>query len=433
MPEWQRYGAVEYSRPAPLAEEISSGSRIPIGRARELLRNSAARVRRLLRLEANPVSWADDGVQFQNVAGILLVAPRVELEVAPKFLGDAPGWREDFFLLATLSSHGRLLDREGLNSSSRETSDLATLIGRSLVEMYNQNRRRPLRAYRRLPHTGFSLEGDFDAEDLTFPGEDGFDQEVTTFTSKNSYNAVLRAAASRLAGVVPDVETRARLEHVAQRLPRQAVPTRLSERRLPSRGRSWQPAYDLAVDILRGFGGTFDPKNLFAPGFVVSTWQIWEDLVSVALRLGFGPSGVSVQPRHRLGSRVVGGVSTPVNVRPDCVVAVETESGRRRVVVDAKYKGNVDRGERSVSSSDTYEALAFSRATGVDEVVLVYPMTVGNGPTPLGLVGCAGEFASIRVENTVIRAVEVGVRGVSETNGLRRFAGALRSEIVGAR
>ena len=429
MSEWQRYSAAEYSRPAPLAEEISTGSRIPIGRAKDLLINSAARVRRVLRLEANPISWMDGGVQFQNVAGILLVAPRLELEVAPKFLGEAPGWREDFFLLATLSSHGRLLDREGLNSSSRETSDLATLIGRSFVEMYNQNRRRPVRAYRRLPHTGFSLEGNFEPEELTFPGEDGFDQEVTTFTSRNSYNAVLRAAASRLATVVPDVETRARLGHVAQHLPRQAVPTRLSERRLPSRGRSWQPAYDLAVDILRGFGGTFDPKNLFAPGFVVSTWQIWQDLVSVGLRLGFGAKNLSVQPRYRLGSRSVAGKASPVSVTPDCVVVIEAGEEQRLVVVDAKYKGNVDRGDRSVSSSDTYEALAFSRATGVNEVVLVYPITIGSGAEPLGRVGYGSEFASISVEETRIRAIEIGVRGVSETGGLRRFANVLRSEI----
>ena len=429
MSEWQRYGAVEYSRPAPLAEEISRGSRIPIGRARDLLSDSAVRVRRLLRLESIPVSWMDGGVQFQNVAGILLVAPRLELEVAPKFLGDAPDWREDFFLLATLSSHGRLLDREGLNSSSRETSDLATLIGRSFVEMYNQNRRRPVRAYRRMRHTGFSLEGDFDPEELTFPGENGFDQRVTTFTSRNSFNAVLRAAASKLANIVPDVETRTRLEHVAQHLPRQAVPTRLRVRRLPSRGRSWQPAYDLALDILRGFGGTFDPKNMFAPGFVVSTWQIWEDLVSVGLRLGFGAKNISVQARYRLGSRSIGGNASPVSVTPDYVVDIGAGQDQRLVVVDAKYKGNVDRGVRAVSSSDIYEALAFSKATKVNEVVLVYPMTSGSETESVGRVGNGDEFSSIRVDETRIRAVEIGVSGVSETGGLRRFASVLRSVI----
>ena len=298
--------------------------------------------------------------------------------------------------------------------------------------MYNQNRRRPLRAYRRLGHTGFSLEGDFEPEQLSFPSEDGFDQEVTTFTNRNTYNAVLRAAASRLATVVPDVETRARLGHVAQHLPRQAIPRRLGNKRLPSRGRPWQATYDLAVDILRGFGGTFDPKNLFAPGFVVSTWQVWEDLVSVGLRLGFGTRRVAVQSRHKLGSRVAGGVSSSVNVKPDCLVTIETEEGRRSVVVDAKYKGNIDRAQRGVSSSDTYEAIAFSKATGVKEVVLVYPMTVGRGPTSLGPVGYASEFEAVTVENTRIRAIEVGVRGVSESNGLVRFANALRSEIANA-
>ena len=135
-----------------------------------------------------------DNVQFQNVAGILLAAPRLEFEVAPKFLGNVPGWREDFFLLAVLSSHGHLLNRERLSSSSRETSDLATLIGQTFVEIYSQNRRRPIRTYRRLPYTHFALEGDFEPEDLMFPVEDGFRQKVSVFTGMNSYNATLRSA-----------------------------------------------------------------------------------------------------------------------------------------------------------------------------------------------------------------------------------------------
>ena len=432
MAEWQRFSVVEYSRPVPLADEIARGSRVPVDRVEKLLINSAERVRRLLRLESSPVSWAGGRVQFQNVAGILLIAPQLELEIAPKFLGDASGWREDFFLIATLSSHGRLLDREGLNSSSRATSDLATLIGRNYVEMYNQNRRRPLRVYRRPQHTGFSLEGDFAPEELSFPGEDGFAQEVTTFTRRNSYNAVLYSAAIQLAAVVPDVETRARLENLAQHLPRQAAPSRLNGRPLPSRARSWQPAYDLALDILRGFGGTFDPKNLFAPGFLVKTWQIWEDLVSLGLRLGFGPKQLYVQPRYRLGSRSVDGKDTPVSVTPDCLVSIDSEKGRRLIIVDAKYKGNFDRSDRSVSNSDIYESLAFSRATGVNEVVLVYPMSIKSGSEYRGPVGCAREFARIQVEDTHIRAIEIGVQGVSDTGGLRRFVNSLRSEICNA-
>lgn len=430
MSEWRRYTAVEYGQPAALADKISEGSGLSVSHVRDLLGRSAARVARVLGLEATPVSWSDGNVQFRDLAGILLLAPRLELEVAPKFLGDSPGWREDFFLLATLSRHGRLLDREGLHSSPRETSDLATLIGRSFVEMYQRNRRRPLRAYRQLPYSAFSLDGDFEPEQLCFPGEDGFDQVVTTFTNRNVYNAVLRAAATQLALRVRDFETRTRLEQVAQQLSPQEPPRRVGNVRLPSRGRFWQPTYDLAVDILRGFGGTFDPKNLFAPGFLVSTWQLWEHLVSVGLRLSFGAQCVFVHPRRPLGLKIVAGVSSQVHVTPDCLVVLEIDGGRRSVVVDAKYKGNIDRAGRSVSSSDLYEALAFSRATAVNEVVLVYPMTVGVGAVPSGSAGYAAEFERIKVADTRIWAIEVGVRGVSETGGLRRFASSLESQII---
>ena len=152
--------------------------------------------------------------------------------------------------------------------------------------------------------------------------------------------------------------------------------------------------------------------------------------MSVGLRLSFGAKNLSVQPRYPLGSRSIAGKTSPVSVTPDCVVAVGAGEEQRLVVVDAKYKGNVERADRRVSTSDTYEALAFSRATGVDEVVLVYPMVIGSGRAgPRGWVGYGSEFASIRVDETRIRAIEVGVRGVSETGGLRQFASVLRSEI----
>ena len=430
MSEARRFKAVEYAPPAPLAEEISTGSGITVDGATTLLAAAGSRVGRTLGLEANPVFWKDGRVQFQNVAGILLLASRLELEVAPKFLGSAPGWREDFFMLATLSSHGRLLDNDGLASSARKTSDLSTLIGRALVEMYNRNRRRPLRSYRRLRHTSFSLEGDFDPAQLSFPSDDGYDQEVTRFTDRNAHNAVIRAAATKLASVVPDVETRTRLERVAQQLPIRSPPARLHKRRLPSRGRHWQSTYDLAVDVLRGYGGAFDPQNLFSPGFVVSTWQIWECLVATCLRLRFGAQGVFVQKRYPLGRRRSEGGWSPMHVIPDSLVIIETEDGRRRLVVDAKYKTNIRYRRPQVLNADVYEALAFSKATGTGEVVLVYPMALDGKGVESGAVGGASEFTRIEVGETRIRAIEVGVRGVSQANGLRILANALHSEVL---
>lgn len=427
MRQWQRFTAIEYAKPSALHEEIARRSNVSASTARELLLRAGDRVRGILGLESVPLAINADRFQFQNVAGLLVLASGLELEIAPKFLGSAPGWREDFFLLAMLSHHGRLLDGEGLKSSALATSDLATLIGRSLIEMYWKNQRRPLRTYRRLPHMEFAIEGDFNPEDLPVPSEEGFPQSVTTFTRENPYNAVIRAAAAGLAPVVPDVETRMRLERLAQHLPHQQWPSRLQDRRLPSRSRAWQPTYDLSLDILRGLGGAYDPKNALAPGYVMQTWQVWEQLVSLSLRNAFSPKNVLLQSPNKLGMRTQDGVVRALNVVPDAIIT--TTAGARRVIVDAKYKGHVDRSYTSISNADIYEALAFSRATGIREVVLVYPRPVEGSLSPSDEVGYAAEFARAVADGVLIRAIELSVCGISGRQGLKRFTDALASRV----
>ncbi|MCM2561746.1 McrC family protein [Lutimaribacter sp. EGI FJ00015] len=430
MREWQRITATEYAKPAALAEQIARKSDISVGKARELLLGAGERVRGMLGLDAAPIALVGDKVQFQNFAGLLVLARGLELEVAPKFLGDVEGWREDFFLLATLSHHGRLLDDEGLQAAAQANSDLATLIGRSLVEMYWRNHRRPLRTYRRLRRTEFAIDGDYDPEDLITPAEDGFVQEVTSFTRINPYNGVIRAAAAQLAPVVPDAETRARLERVAENLPRQRAPSRLDNRQVPSRARSWQPTYDLSLDILRGLGGAYDPRNALAPGFVMTTWQVWEHLVSIALRSGMGGKNVSIQAGHRLGVRMKGTEKSPLTVYPDALASVHEATGIRKVIIDAKYKGHVERrGAQSVSNADIYEALAFSRATAVNDVVLAYPKSADPSNPERCTVGNAVVFSNVTVEDVNIRAVELGVCGISRRDGLKKFVTALSGVI----
>jgi|TARA_R110002049_G_scaffold12487_5_gene55840 5-methylcytosine-specific restriction enzyme subunit McrC len=429
MRSWQRYTAVEYAKPAALAEEIAKTSDIPLGKARELLLNAGSRVRGMLGLESSPVALNADRFQFQNFAGLLVLAPGLELEVAPKFLGSTQGWREDFFLLATLSHHGRLLDQEGLKSSSDATSDLATLIGRSLVEMYWRNQRRPLRSYRRLHHKEFAIEGEFEPEDLVNPGEEGFDQQVTAFTRLNPYNAVIGAAAAQLAPVVPDAETRARLERVARHLPRQPAPSRLKDQRLPSRTRGWQPTYDLSLDILRGLGGAYDPKNALAPGFVMQTWQVWEHLVTISVRSALGGKNVSAQSGRVLGKRYTGSNSTDLNVYPDVIATIHSEEGTRQVIIDAKYKGHIERGRLSVSNADIYEALAFARAASIKDVVLAYPCIAAEVSASNKEVGHVAEFSRIDVEGVTIRAIELGVCGISQRGGLKKFCSAICAAI----
>ena len=324
-----------------------------------------------------------------------------------------------------LSHHGRLFDRDRLRSSARRDSDLVTLIGRSLIDMYWSNFRRPLRSYRRLDQTEFAIDGDFDPEDLFTPSEDGFRQHVTSFTRHNPYNAIIHTAASQLASLVKDVETRALLQRVAHHLPRQRPPVRIRNHRLPSRSRSWQPAYDLSRDILRGFGGSYDPKDIVAPGFIMQTWQAWEHLVSLSLRIAFGVRNVSLQPHFSIGTRRHGSVATTLGVRPDALVRISSDVGVRRILVDAKYRGHVERSSFTVSNADIYEALAFSRATSIEEVVLAYPRRAEREPTPAVEVGSVREFCRIQVDDVLIRACELGVCGISRRGGFIKFVRAL--------
>ena len=429
MRKWQRITAVEYAKPVALAEEIARSSHISVGHARELLLAASDRARGLLNLDVAPVSFTGEKVQFQNFSGLLVLGDGLELEVAPKFLGNVNGWREDFFLLATLSHHGRLLDEEGLRATAQKNSDLATLIGRSLVEMYWRNHRRPLRSYRRLRQTDFAIEGDYDPEDLITPAEDGFIQQVTSFSRINPFNSVIRTAAAQLAPVVPDSETRARLDRVAEHLPRQRAPLRLKDRQVPSRARSWQPTYDLALDILRGLGGAYDPNYMLAPGFVVRTWQVWEHLISIALRSGLGGKNVSFHAGHQLGVRTTGKQRSKLNVVPDVLASVLEATGVRKVIIDAKYKAHFERGTQSVSNADIYEALAFSRATCIQDVVLAYPKTFDSADPESSTVGKAIEFSNIIVGDVRIRAIELGVRGISRRGGLKEFVDALSGAV----
>ena len=425
--ERRRFQAVEYAKPAPLVASLSAHAELTHGQARELLDTAGERLRTSLSLERVPFEWVGERVQFTNFAGVFLLAPGMELEVAPKFLGHTEGWREDFFLLATLDKHGRLLDDQGIRAHASATSDLFTLIGRSLVEMYWRNQRRPLRAYRRHAVQDFALDGDFDPSDLLLPEEEGFEQVATSFTRQNPYNAVISAAASRLAPVVSDPETRARLERVAHNLPRQALPLRVESRRVPSRARTWQPTYDLAVDILQGLGGSYDAGSAIAPGFVLKTWQAWEALVTLALRMSFGAGNVASQSSSELGRRMaLGGKDEAIVVRPDNAV----RTGGRSILVDAKYKGNVEAGQATISNADVYEALAFAQATGVQDVVLAYPRRItGAGTAAADVAGGFHAFSTVRVGDVAIHGVEFGVRGISQAHGLRTFAKAFSTYV----
>ncbi|QDA57206.1 5-methylcytosine restriction system specificity protein McrC [Thermomonas aquatica] len=424
-----RLSLVEYGSPVDLSREIGAAIGVDRTKANSLLIEAGNRAASNLGLKYNPISVDAIGARAIDFAGLIRLAPALELEVAPKFLGldDADAtWREDFFFLSTLSRHGRLLATERLSASGGAPRDLSTLVARSITSMYEARKRRPLRSYRRVREADFFIDGDPDPVDLIFPSPDGFEQEVIRFDRRNGWNADIVAAAKGLLPEVSDPSAAGSLVRLIEDLSPQSGPAN-RRKSLPARHRAWKPLHELSIDVLGGLGLNYKQGQAHAPGYLVSTWRVWEDLLTVAARLGFGRSAVVPQKGFTLGTRVKSttGAVRNVTVVPDCVI--EAEGARPRLLLDAKYKGHIEKGQLRISEADMYEALAFSRATGCNLVVLAYPAQLGDVPLP---VGACTEFEKVQVDAVKIVGIQIETRHISRTGALKAFAGNLASSIA---
>lgn len=416
-----RFSLVEYGAPVDLSRDIAAAIGVDRSKASSLLTDAGNRAASSLGLSYNPISLDAKGVRAIDFAGLIRLAPTLELEVAPKFLGldDADAaWREDFFFLSTLSRHGRLLASERMSSSGGVPRDLSTLVARSITSMYEVCKRRPLRSYRRVREADFFIDGDPDPVDLIFPSPDGFEQELIRFDRRNSWNTDIVAAAKELLAEVSDPSVTGSLVRLIEDLSPQNAPAN-RRKPIPARHRAWKPLHELSVDVLKGLGLNYKQGQAHAPGYLVATWRVWEDLLTVAARLGFGRSAVVPQKGFTLGTKTkIGtGAVSKLSVYPDCVI--EAEGARPRMILDAKYKGHVERGQLRISEADIYEALAFSRATDCNLVVLAYPARPDNKPQT---VGTCTVFEKVKVDAVQIVGIQVEIRQISKSGALRMFA-----------
>lgn len=60
-----------------------------------------------------------------------------------------------------------------------------------------------------------------------------------------------------------------------------------------------------------------------------------------------------------------------MRVYPDLIVAASADVPQ--FIIDAKYKTNAQKGPMRISENDTYEAMAFAKASLCETVVLAYP------------------------------------------------------------
>src|SRR6266403_4825312 len=87
---------------------------------RKVLEQAASRLSDVLQV-SDPILFERGGFRVAGVAGLIRLTNWLELEVCPKFLDPADaGWRDDFFLIATLTRYGRVLPKEALQSGAKE-------------------------------------------------------------------------------------------------------------------------------------------------------------------------------------------------------------------------------------------------------------------------------------------------------------------------
>ncbi|WP_336235799.1 5-methylcytosine restriction system specificity protein McrC [Achromobacter dolens] len=426
-----RLSLVEYGAPVDLSRAIAEAIGVDRTKANSLLIEAGSRAASSLRLNYNPISADAKGARAIDFAGLIRLAPSLELEVAPKFLGlddtDAT-WREDFFFLSTLSRHGRLLASERLSASGGTPRDLSTLVARSITSMYAARKRRPLRSYRGMREADFFIDGDPDPVDLIFPSPDGFEQELIRFDRRNGWNADIVAAAKELLPEVSDPLAAGSLVRLIEDLSPQNAPAN-RRKPIPARHRAWKPLHELSIDVLGGLGLNYKQGQAHAPGYLVDTWRVWEDLLTVAARLGFGRNAVVPQRGYPLGikTKVSTGTVSKLSAYPDCLI--EPAGTRPRMLLDAKYKGHVEKGQLRISQADVYEALAFSKATGCNLVALAYPAQPGDTPHP---VGTCTVFEKVVIDAVQIVGIQIESRLIAKTGALRVFAANMAAGVAAA-
>jgi len=198
---------------------------------------------------------------------------------------------------------------------------------------------------------------------------------------------------------------------------------------LPSRAQRWQSLYDLSIDILKGFGLSLSSGAARAPGYILDTWRVWEDLLGIAMRLELGTNRVRIQKSSVLGTRnrIINNCivhASQTTITPDFVL-LEDVGGGPRFLVDAKYKTRIDNGRNRIAEPDLYEALAFSTATCCNYVVLAYPAV----PRESLQLGQVMPFEKIEVGSVKIIGVEIEIKGISSTNGWTKFSKCAVKEI----
>ena len=178
----------------------------------------------------------------------------------------------------------------------------------------------------------------------------------------------------------------------------------------------------MAYDIIHGMGVVFTDGMILSPGFMVNTWQIWEWLLTTAIRIGEPTLTVISQKQFPFGSLQTA-TEQQLHVYPD-ISAIRSNTGELVYLVDAKYKRLSLYSNREADRTDIYEALAFCRASGCHTLFLAYPREIGlSDDMKMRLK------ETYRVDGNTVYIIQIPVHRLATPGGLRNFSFMVTSGI----
>lgn len=424
MMQVNRFSISEYGESKKLVEEIQSKSSYSKAEINDLILKCGDSVSKELGFNKSPILISSGKVRAIKFSGLIQVAPGIELEVIPKFVGaEFDSWREDFLFVATLSKHGYLLSSDNISSSLSKNDNLHNIIALSFSKMYMENRRKQIRTYSTIVEHEFAIDGEIDIEDILIPSIDGFKQKTLQFSKTNPFNAVISQAAKILLPHLTDPRAVQLIERVIHHIGPQKIVPRIRFTKLPSRSKHWQKLYDLSVDISKNLGLSMRHGELRIPGYVIDTWRCWEDLIGVMANKNKDLFKVEYHPKFKLGEKLSESTSD-VNVYPDYILQTHDRS-LDPFLIDAKYKTNILKGKTRISESDIYESLAFLKSSNTRLIILIFPeqgSNMGSGELKV--------FEQIMIEDKIILGAQLCINGISRKSHFNQISKVLGQSLV---
>lgn len=362
-----RLSVVEYGPGLPLSRLTSEGHSIEqILEATDRLNK---KISDILKSSDTFVAIKENCLFASKIAGVMELEPGIDLEIIPKFLENdrTSDWKSTVYFLSLISKYGFLLDNSYISSGSLLQTAFYDISGRILAEEYTNHSRKPIRIYEKVNFKSFTIDGELIFESYLDHDPDGFGQNLNKLSIHNEYNDTIVEAMRKVVPYVLDARAKRILSKAIESYGNCPISKR-PKKGIPNNNKDWSDAYYLSCDILNGFANALESGKYHSPSFVVSTWQIWEWLITTGLKTSFHYS-VKSQESIRWGSKITKESEQTITVNPDVTIYPEITSMNPVLIVDAKYK----KYSSEVSRQDLYEVMAFCQCTHCRVAFLLYP------------------------------------------------------------